>query len=183
MKQALRQAFGDFLSAILFLVVYVLSGNLFVAAGLAFAAGLAQLLWIWLTGRQAEPMQWMSLGLVVVLGGATMLTQNPRFMMVKPTIVHLAVAAVMLRRGWMIRYLPEIVLQNVPQPAILAAGYAWPALLAALGLTNLVIALNFDFVTWAWFISVGSVGAKLAAGGLQYGVFRTIIRQRVARAA
>ena len=50
----------------------------------------------------------MSLGLVVVLGGATMLTQNPRFMMVKPTIIHLAVAAVMLRPGWMIRYLPEV---------------------------------------------------------------------------
>ena len=54
-------------------------------------------------------MQWMSLGLVVVLGGATMLTQSPRFMMIKPTIVHFAVATVMLRRGWMLRYLPEIV--------------------------------------------------------------------------
>ena len=54
-------------------------------------------------GRRIEPMQWMSLGLVVVLGGATMLTQSPRFMMIKPTIVHFAVAAVMLRPGWMIR--------------------------------------------------------------------------------
>jgi len=55
----------------------------------------------------------------------------------------------MLWRGWMIRYLPEIVLQNVPVPAIVAAGYAWAALLAALGLTNLIITLHFDFVTWA----------------------------------
>ena len=94
-------------------------------------------------------MQWISLGLVVVLGGATVLTQSPRFMMVRPTIVHLAVAVAMLWRGWMIRYLPEIVLQNVPVPAIVAAGYAWAALLAALGLTNLIITLHFDFVTWA----------------------------------
>ena len=111
MKQALRQLLSDFLSAILFLVVYGLSGNLFAAAAIAVAAGMAQLAYIWATGRGVEPMQWMSLGLVVVLGSATMLTQNPRFIMVKPTIVHLAVAAVMLRRGWMIRYLPEIVLQ------------------------------------------------------------------------
>jgi intracellular septation protein len=182
-KQALRQLSSDFLSAILFLVVYALSGNLVAAAALAVAAGLGQLARIWLTGRQVEPMQWMSLGLVVVLGGATMLTQNPRFLMVKPTIVHLAIAAVMLRRGWMMRYLPPIVLRNVPEPTIVAAGYAWPALLATLGLTNLVIALNFDFVTWAWFISVGSVGAKLAAGAAQYGFFRMIVRQRLARAA
>jgi intracellular septation protein len=182
-KQALRQLLSDFLSAILFLAVYALSGDLFAAAAIAVAAGLAQLAGIWLTGRRVEPMQWMSLGLVVVLGGATMLTQSPRFIMVKPTIVHLAVAAVMLRRGWMIRYLPEIVVQNVPEPAIVTAGYAWAALLAAIGLVNLIIALHFDFATWAWFISVGAVGAKLVAFALQYGVFRTIIRQRIAPSA
>jgi len=183
MKQALRQLLSDFLSAILFLVVYGLSGNLFAAAAIAVAAGMAQLAYIWATGRRVEPMQWMSLGLVVVLGSATMLTQSPRFIMVKPTIVHLAVAAVMLRRGWMIRYLPEVVLRNVPESTIVAAGYAWAALLAVLGFTNLTIALHFDFVIWAWFISVGSVGAKLAAFALQYGVFRAIVRQRIAQSA
>ena len=183
MKQALRQLLSDFLSAILFLVVYVMSGSVIAAAAIAVTAGLVQLARLGLTRRRIEPMQWMSLGLVVVLGGATMLTQNPRFMMIKPTIVHFAVAAVMLRRGWMIRYMPQIVLQNLPEPTLVAAGYAWAALLAALGLTNLFVALRFDFITWAWFISVGSVGAKLAAFALQYAIFRMIVRQRIARAA
>jgi intracellular septation protein A len=182
-KQALQQLLSDFLSAILFLVIYALSGSLLAAAGFAVAAGLAQLARLKLSGRRIEPIQWMSLGFVVVLGGATMLTQSPRFMMVKPTIVHFAVAAVMLRRGWMLRYLPEIALRNVPEPAIVAAGYAWAALLAALGLANLAIALRFDFATWAWFVSVGAVGAKLVAFALQYGVFRTIVRQRIAQSA
>ena len=177
MKQALRQLLSDFLSAILFLVVYAISGSLFAAAGIAVSAALVQFARLGLTRRRIEPMQWMSLGLVVVLGGATMLTQSPRFVMIKPTIVHFAVATVMLRRGWMLRYLPELVLQNVPEPTIVAAGYAWAALLAALGLTNLFIALRFDFTTWAWFISVGSVGAKLALFALQYGVFRAIVRR------
>ena len=181
MKQALRQLLSDFLSAILFLVVYAVSGSLFAAAGIAVAAGLAQLVRLKATRRRIEPMQWMSLGLVVVLGGATLLTQSPRFMMIKPTIVHFSVATVMLRRGWMIRYLPEIVLRNLPEPTIVAAGYAWAVLLAALGLANLFIALRFDFTTWAWFISVGSVGTKLAAFGLQYGVFRAIARHRIAQ--
>ena len=149
MKQALRQLLSDFLSAILFLVVYAVSGSLFAAAGMAVAAGLAQLVRLKATRRRIEPMQWMSLGLVVTLGGATMLTQSPRFMMIKPTIVHFAVATVMLRRGWMLRYLPDIVLRNVPEPTIVAAGYAWAGLLAALGLANLFVALRLDFATWA----------------------------------
>jgi intracellular septation protein A len=182
-KQALHQLLSDFLSAILFLVVYVMSGSVFAAAAVAVTAGLVQLARLRLTRRPIEPMQWMSLGLVVVLGGATMLTQNPRFMMIKPTIVHFAVAAVMLRRGWMIRYMPQIVLRNVPEPTLVATGYAWAALLAALGLTNLFIALRFDFITWAWFISIGSVGVKLAAFALQYCIFRMIVRQRIAPSA
>jgi intracellular septation protein len=182
-KQALRQLLSDFLSAILFLAVYGLSGNLFAAVAIAVAVGLAQLIHIWATRRRVEPMQWTSLGLVVILGAATMLTQSPRFMMIKPTIVHLAVAAVMLRRGRMIRYLPEIVASTVSESTIVAAGYAWAAVLAALALANLIVALNYDFATWAWFVSVGLVGAKLTAFALQYGVFRAIVRQRIAQSA
>jgi intracellular septation protein len=128
-------------------------------------------------------MQWTSLGLVVVLGGATILTQNPRFMMAKPSIVHFAVAAAMLRRGWMIRHITPIARQNVSEGTMVAAGYAWAALMAALGLTNLIIALYFDFASWAWFISVGAVGAKVAGVALQYAVFRMIVRRRLAQSA
>jgi intracellular septation protein len=77
-KQALRQLLSDFLSAILFLVVYMVSSSLFAAAGIAVAAGLAHLFRLKLTRRRIEPMQWMSLGLVVVLGGAKVLARAMR---------------------------------------------------------------------------------------------------------
>lgn len=181
MKQVLRHLFSDFLSAVLFLITYALSGNVRIAAGIAVAVGVAQVVWLKLAGRQIEPMQWMSLGLVVVLGGATILTQSPRFVMVKPSIVHFAVATAMLRRGWMIRYITPIARQNVSESTIVLAGYAWAALMAAIGLTNLIFALHFDFVTWAWFVSVGAVGAKVAAVAVQYAVFRKIVRRRLAQ--
>jgi intracellular septation protein len=158
MKPALWQLANDFLSAIFFLVLYSLTGNITLATASAIIIGVAQLVRLKLARRRIEPMQGMSLGLVVALGGATMLTQSPR-------------------------YLPKIVLPRVPEPMIVAAGYAWAALLAALGLANLVIAVRFDFATWAWFISVGSVGAKLALFALQYGIFRTTARQRVGQSA
>jgi intracellular septation protein len=93
MKQVLWHLVNDLLSTILFLIVYALTGNVRIGAGVAVAVGLGRLAWLKLTGRQVEPMQLTSLALVVVLGGATVLTQSPRFMMVKPSIVHFAVAA------------------------------------------------------------------------------------------
>src|SRR5260370_27422024 len=104
-------------------------------------------------------------------------------MMVKPSFVYLAVAAAMLRRGWMIGYLTPIARQNVPEGTIVAAGYAWGALMALLGLTNLIVALYFDFASWAWFVAVGAIGAQLAGLALQYGVFRAIVRRRLAQSA
>ena len=67
-----------------------------------------------LRGRPVDAMQWLSLGLVVVMGGATLLTHDRHFIMVKPTIIYLAVGAVMLKPGWMNRYLPAIVQENAP---------------------------------------------------------------------
>jgi intracellular septation protein len=183
MKQAIRLLLGDFLSAILFLGVFAVSGDVRVGAGAAVGAGIAQVAWLKLARRSLVPMQWASLGLVVVLGGTTMLTQNPRFLMAKPSAIHFGVAAAMLQRGWMMRYMTPIARRNVSEATLAAAGYAWAVLMAALGLANLIIALYLDLATWAWFVSVGAVGAKLAAVALQYAVFRTIVRRRLAQSA
>src|ERR1700757_1082914 len=141
MKHALWHLLNDFMSAILFLVVYAISSSVRVAAATALAVGLAQVARLKLAGRRVEPMRWMSLGLVVILGGATILTQSPRYMMAKPSVVHFGGAAAMLRRGWMIRYITPVARQNGSEATMVAAGYAWAALMAALGVTNLIIAL------------------------------------------
>ena len=181
MRQAVSQLVSDFLSALFFLFVYLATGNIIAAAAIAIAAAVIQLGYVKFSGRHIEPMQWMSLGLVIVLSGASILTQSPRFVMLKPSIAHFAVAAVMLRRGWMTRYLPEIARQNLPENVPVIAGYAWAALLVGIGLANIAIALYADFATWAWFVSVGAVGIKIAAFLLQYAVFRILVRRNLIR--
>jgi len=182
MKQALSNLLNDFLSAIFFFAVYSLTGSIVAGTAIAIAIGVAQFLRLKLARRAIEPMRWLALGLVVVLGTATLVTQSPRFMMLKPSVIHFAVAALMLRRGWMSRYLPVIVRENVPEAVIIGAGYSWAGLIAALGATNLVIATQFDIRVWAWFISFGAIGAKVAAFLLQYAVFRTMIRRKLRNA-
>jgi intracellular septation protein len=175
----MRQLFDDLLATIFFLAVYVASGDIFVATGIAIAAGLAQLAYFKAKRRPIDTMQWASLALVIVLGGATIATRDGRFIMIKPTIIHFAIAAIMLRRGWMGRYLPRIATDNLSESVVVGAGYAWAALMVVLALTNLVIAWAFDEHVWIWFISVGAVGAKVVFALGQYLLFRYLVRRRL----
>lgn len=183
MQTALRQLLSDFLSAIVFLVVYGFSDNIYLATAAAVGVAMAQIVIMKLRGRPIDAMQWLVLGLVLVLGAATFITSDSRFIMVKPSIIHCAVGAVMLRRGWMIRYLPPIARDNLPESVMVAAGYAWAALMFVLGLVNLIIATGFSFRVWAWFITFGAIGAKVAAFLIQYAVFRTIVGRKLRAAA
>jgi intracellular septation protein A len=182
MKQALSHLLNDLLSAILFLAVYLTTANLTAAAAVAITVGLAQIVVQQFAGRRIWPMQWISLAVVIVLSAASIAMQSPRFVMLKPSLGHFAVAAAMLKRGWMSRYLPEVAQRYLPVDAAVIAGYAWAGLMAALGLANILIALYAPFAIWVWFISVGAIGAKVAAFALQYAVFRAIIRRARSRA-
>lgn len=183
MQTALRQLLSDFLSAIVFLVVYGLSDNIYLATAAAVGVATAQVVIMKSRGRPVDAMQWLVLGLVLVLGAATFITSDSRFIMVKPSIIHCAVGAVMLRRGWMIRYLPPIARDNLPESVMVTAGYAWAALMFVLGLANLIIATGFSFRVWAWFITFGAIGAKVAAFLIQYAIFRIIIGHKLRAAA
>jgi intracellular septation protein len=182
MKQALSHLLNDLLSAILFLAVYLSTANITAAAVFAITVGLAQIAVQRFTGRRIWPMQWISLAVVVVLSAASIATQSPRFVMLKPSLGHFAIAAAMLKRGWMSRYLPETAQRYLPENAPIIAGYAWAGLMGVLGLANMVIALWAPVAIWVWFISVGAIGAKVAAFVLQYAVFRTMIRRALRRA-
>ena len=179
MRTALQQLLLDFLSAIVFLAIYVLSDSVTLATTLAVAVGIAQFAIMKFAGRPIDAMQWLALGLVLVLGAATLITQDGRFIMVKPTVVHWAIGAVMLRHGWMTRYLPPIARDNLPPSVMVISGYAWATLMFLLGALNLFVATTMSFQAWAWFITFGAVGAKVVAFLAQYWIFRSIIRHKL----
>jgi intracellular septation protein A len=179
MRSALLQLGEDFLSTIVFLVLFVASGNLVLAVACALAVGIGQFILLRWQGKPIDLMQALSLALVIAFGTAALITEDSRFMMAKPSVIHFAVGAVMLRPGWMSRYMPPLVRENVSPHVLLVSGYAWAALMVALGLTNLYVAATFSVAAWAWFISVGAVGAKVVAFLVQFVVFRVCVRRRL----
>jgi intracellular septation protein A len=66
---------------------------------------------------------------------------------------------------------------------LVGSGYAWAALMFALGLINLYVANRYSIEVWAWFISVFAVGAKIVAFLIQYAVIRVMIRRSLKLAA
>jgi len=183
MRTALYQLGEDFLSTIVFLIVYFVSGELYVAIAVAMAVGIGQFLLLKLRGRTPDIMGWLSLVMVIALGGASLMTNDSRFIMAKPSVVHFAVGVVMLRRGWLARYMPAFVKQNVPENVLVGSGYAWAALMFALGLINLYVANRYSIDVWAWFISIYAVGAKVVAFLIQYAVIWVMIRRKLRLAA
>lgn len=142
---------------------------------------MAQIGWQLLKRRPVEALQWMSVVLVVVSGAATMFTHDPRFVMLKPTIVYAVVGLVMLKRGWMNRYLP-------PRAAIVADvatafGYGWAGLMFASAALNIALALSIDAKSWAAAMSAWGLGSKVALFLVQYTVMTVIGRRRAAAAA
>jgi intracellular septation protein len=175
----MKEFFKDLLSTIFFFAIYSMFGDILIATGTAIAVGILQIAYMRLRRQSIDAMQWLSLALVVVLGGATLMTQNPRFIMVKPTAIHFAIATVMLRRGWLGRYLPPIAREHLSEGAIVGWGYGWAALMMTLGTANLIAAFSFDVRTWAWFVTFGALGAKLIFVAIQYTILRTTVVRRI----
>ena len=178
MKDVFGRLVTDFLSALVFFAIYLISDSIVLATSIAIAAAIGQVAYSRFNGRELGSMTYASLGLVILLGTITLFTNDPRFMFAKPAIAHFAVGAIMLKRGWMLRYVPAIAAETIPE-YVTAAGYAWAALMFALGLGTIAVAATGDLKIWAIYISVVATGAKIAAFAIQFVVFRLIITHRI----
>ena len=83
----------------MFLIVYLVTDNVMLATGVAIASSVAQVIYAHVKGQPLGFMTYASLALVIVLGSATLLTNDPRFVLAKPAIAQFAIGAFMLKRG------------------------------------------------------------------------------------
>jgi intracellular septation protein A len=182
MKDVFAKLMSDFFSTIVFLVLILATGNVALATCVAIIGAVAQLIYARVKEQHLGFMTYASLALVIVLGGATLWTDDPRFVLAKPSIAHFAIGAIMLKRGWLLRYVPPIVVDTIPE-YVTIAGYAWAALMFALGAGTIAVAMTGDIKLWGLYVSVVASGAKVAAFAVQYVSFRMLIKARLRAAA
>ena len=175
---AVRPILIDLAATFLFYGVLLATGNVALATVIGVAFGIGQVI-VWKLRRQPiSALQWAALGLVLVMGGATLATHDARFILIKPTVVYAVIGATMLQRGWMVRYMPPIAVRTVPHQLIVAGGYAWAGLMFVSGVLNLALALTLDPRTVALVMGLWSPGSKIAAFAIHYAVFQYVGRRK-----
>ena len=132
-------------------------------------------------GRAVAALQWISLASVLFTAAATLLTGDPRFVMAKPTIVYLIVGTVMLRKGWLNRYIPPAQLAIVGD-VMDRFGMIWSAMMFASAALNLIVALFFT-AWWPLFIGVFPLASKFGLFAVHIAVVHYVTEARLRRRA
>jgi intracellular septation protein len=135
------------------------------ATVVVIAATLAQVLWLKSRGRKVDAMLWVSLALVVVLGGATIYFQSETFIKWKPSALYWAMGlalwlAPLLTGKNLLKVLLGEQLQ-LPPKVWHRLNFAWIAFFGLMGILNLWVAYTFSTDTWVNFKLFGGIGLML----------------------
>ncbi len=154
----------DFFPIILFFVAFKMAG-IFIATAVAIVATLLQIGWLYKQTGHVEPMQWVSLAVIVLFGGATLITQDETFIKWKPTILYWLMGGALLIGHWVfkrnfLRLLMGSKL-SLPDPVWRTLMFSWSGFFTAMGVINLWIAYNFDTDTWVSYKLFGGMGLML----------------------
>ena len=135
------------------------------ATVVVIAATVAQVLWLKARGRKVDAMLWVSLGLVVVLGGATIYFQSETFIKWKPSALYWAMGlALWLSPLLSGKNLLKVLLgeqMQLPAKVWHRLNFAWIAFFGLMGILNLWVAYTFSTSAWVNFKLFGGIGLML----------------------
>jgi intracellular septation protein len=174
---AARPLFNDLASSLLFAGLLVAGVDPMVATGVAIAFGVGHVaLWAVLK-KPIAPLQWLSLALVLAFGTASLFFDDPRFLMAKPSVIYLIVAGAMLKRGWMLRYMPPIA-RGHGEGVMILFGYVWAGLFAVSGVLNLLVAI-WAPEQWPLFKAIWPLSSKLTLFAIHFVTVRHVVKGRI----
>jgi intracellular septation protein A len=169
---------ADLLSSIVFAGLLAVLHNATLATGIAVGVGVLQLGYTLARGKKPDAMQWLSLVLVLVFGGASLYLHDPRFIMFKPTLIYVAVGVTMLTPGWMTRYvIPDALAWS--RDVVVVFGYVWAAMMFASAGLNAFMAIKGDARAWAEFFTIFPIASKGGLFAIQYLTTRAIVMRRM----
>ena len=144
---------------------------LMLATAVAIVATFAQVGWLLMRRRKVDNMLWVSLAIIVVLGGATLALRDPTFIKWKPTVLYWTFAAVLLGASLFLKKnLIRSMMQgqlSLPDAIWTRLNLSWVAFFGLMGVINLYVAYNYSESTWVSFKLFGGIGLMVAFVVLQ----------------
>ncbi len=118
-----------------------------------------------LRGKKVDMMLWVTFGLVVVLGGATVWFHNPTFIKWKPSVLYWAMGlAFWLSQAVFRKNLLQALIGEqleLPPKVWQRLNVAWVGFFGLMGVLNLYVAYTYSTSTWASFKAFGATGLML----------------------
>lgn len=165
---------------ILFFAAYKMKG-IYVATSVAIAASIIQITYTYIKNRKVEKPMIISLVLIIVFGGATLLVHDELFIKWKPSVLYWIFSAVLITGRYVFKKnFIQAMLQKqitVPQNIWERLNIIWAVFFAAVGFTNLYIAYNFSTNVWVNFKLFGILGFMLVFVVLQSLMLAPYIRE------
>ena len=156
----------EYAPIILFFVAYKLK-DIYFATGVAIAASVLAIAYAWFASKKVSSMQWLSLVIIVVFGGATLLLHDETFIKWKPSALYGAFALtllfgkVALKRNWIQVIFKQVHIQ-APDALWGRLTWAWIAFFVFMAALNGYVASNFTLDAWVNFKVWWAMGLFLA---------------------
>lgn len=143
-------------------VVGSVEAPVLLATVVVIVATFAQIAWLKTRGRKVDAMLWVSLGLVTVLGSATIYFHSESFIKWKPTVLYWVMGSALL--------LGQLVFKKngikslmgsqmaLPDAVWRTVNLSWVGFFTVMGVLNLWVAFNFPTSTWVNFKLFGGLG-------------------------
>ncbi|MDO5059682.1 MAG: septation protein A [Neisseria sp.] len=150
---------SDLLAVILFFVTYTVTKNIIWATAVALVIGVLQAAFAYWKNGRLEAMQWISLILIVVFGGATIVFGNPQFIMWKPTLLFWAGAAAIVISQMLGKQPLQALMGkelSLPNAVWKKLAQMWAAFLVFMGAANLAVAYTVSEEMWVNYKLFGS---------------------------
>lgn len=155
----------DLFPVILFFIAYKMF-DIYTATAVAIAASALQVSYLYWKNKTVEKMPLITLALIVVLGGMTLIFHDEDFIKWKPTIVNWGFAVVFFGSHFIgnkpiIRRMMDQAI-SLPDHAWRMLSNMWIVFFIFSGAANLYVAFNYDTDTWVNFKLFGLMGLTLA---------------------
>lgn len=151
----------DFFPIVLFFIAYKLWG-IYTATAVAMGAGALIVCWEWVFFRKIDKMQLATVGLIGVLGGATLFFHNDLFIKWKPTLINWLFSVVFLVSHYfgkqpLIKRMMSAQI-NLPEEIWNRLNMSWAGFFLLSGVMNLYVAYYFSTNAWVNFKLFGLLG-------------------------
>lgn len=160
------QALLDFLPVIAFVATYWITGDMSAAIVVIMIAVTLQVGATWLMKRELNKMLVASATLVIVLGGVSLILDNPLFFKWKPTGLYWLFAVVFLGSQFigkqpLVKRMMLSVAQDeieLPERIWRQLNLVWVVFFIIAGIANIYVAYNYPEATWVNFKLFGLFG-------------------------